>query len=95
MGKRMGTKARLERRDRLLTQARYGKGGKWDKLSQRLGQVPILGDTALAPMRGFLNNSVKIYEATHDEKGHSEINDLGAVKDIAKDVFKGVKSMRK
>lgn len=92
----MGTKERMERRNRLLTQQRYGKGGKWSKLSQRLGQVPILGDTALAPMRGFLDNSVKLYEATHDKEGHSEITkDLGAVGDVAKDVFKGIMGMRK
>ena len=91
----MGAKARMERRNRLLTQQRYGKGGKWSKLSQRLGQIPILGDTALLPMRGFLDNSVKLYEATHDKEGHSEINNLDDIKEVAGDVFKAVKDMRK
>lgn len=96
MGKRLGTKARLERRDRLLTQARYGKGGKWDKMSNRLGKIPILGETALVPMRGVLDNTVKLYEATHDKEGHSELTkDLGGVRDVAKDVFKGIMGMRK
>lgn len=93
--KRYSQKERLERRDRLLTQARYGKGGRFDRLADSLGEIPILGDTALAPMRGFLKGTTKLYQATHDKEGHSEINDLGAIKEVSKDVFKAISGMRK
>ena len=92
----MGTKERLERRDRLLTQQRFGKSGLWARTANRLGSIPILGDTALKPMTGFLRGSVKLYEATHDKEGHTDLTkDLGAVGDVAKDVFKGIMGMRK
>lgn len=84
-----------ERRSRLLTQQRYGKGGRFDRLADSLGEIPILGDTALAPMRGFLKGTTKLYEATHDKEGHSDINNLDDIKEVAGDVFKAVKDMKK
>ena len=91
----LNQKQRRERRGRLSSQARYGEGGRFDRLADSLGEIPILGDTALAPMRGFLKGTSKLYQATHDTEGHSEINDLGAVKEVSKDVLKAISGMRK
>ena len=46
---------------RLLNNARWGKDGKWAKMADTLESVPVLGETALAPMTGFLRGAVDLY----------------------------------
>lgn len=82
---------RYKKRRKAANEKRFGKGGRWDRLADSLGDVPILGDTALQPMRGFLKGSVKLYEATKDKDNI----DTGAVKEVAKDVFEVAKDMKK
>ena len=82
--------AHKERRAR-LNQKRFGKGGRWDRLADAMGNVPVLGETALAPMRGFLKGSVKAFEATKDKDNI----DTEAVKEVAKNVFDVAKDMKK
>ena len=77
---------RLARRDRLTTAHRYSKGGLWDKGSQTLKKIPILGQTALQPMTKFLDTTVNLYTATHDKQGHSHYGQ--ALKDAATQLFK-------
>ena len=48
-------------RRRLLNNARWGKDGKWAKMADTLESVPVLGETALAPMTGFLRGAVNLY----------------------------------
>ena len=55
------TESRYQRRRRLLNNARWGKGGKWDKMADTLESVPVLGETALAPMTKFLRGAVDLY----------------------------------
>ncbi len=86
---------RRKRRENLSSVARYGEGGRFDRLAHSLGEIPILGDTALAPMRGFLKGTTKLYQATHDKEGELEINNLGDIKGVVGDVVKGVRSMKK
>ena len=81
-------KERYKRRRKLMADRRYGKGGRHDRLADALGEIPILGDTALAPMRGFLKGSVKAYEAQKE-------GDVEGMKEVAKDVVKAVKDMKK
>ena len=50
-----------QRRRRLLNNARWGKDGKWAKMADTLESVPVLGETALAPMTGFLRGAVNLY----------------------------------
>ena len=98
VGKRLGQKAARQRRDRISNKARYGEGGKADRLGQKLASVPVLGNTAFAPMRGLLSGSVKLFEATHKEDGsRSKIEDfdIGAVKEVVKDTITGAKSTKK
>ncbi len=55
------TESRYQRRRRLLNNARWGKDGKWAKMADTLESVPVLGETALAPMTGFLRGAVDLY----------------------------------
>ena len=55
------TESRYQRRRRLLNNARWGKDGKWAKMADTLESVPVLGQTALAPMTGFLRGAVNLY----------------------------------
>tara|TARA_R110001632_G_scaffold79926_2_gene178930 strand:- start:711 stop:1007 length:297 start_codon:yes stop_codon:yes gene_type:complete len=98
MGKRLGRKEASARKSRIMNKLRYGEGGKADRLGQKLASVPILGNTAFAPMRGLLSGSVKLFEATHKEDGSRsklEDFDIGAVKEVVKDTIKGAKSTKK
>ena len=54
------TESRYQWRRRLLNNARWGKGGKWDKLADNLESIPVIGDTALKPMTGFLRGAVDL-----------------------------------
>ena len=73
---------RLAERDRLITAHRYmyGKGGLWDKGSKTLKEIPIIGETALKPMKTFLDTTTDLYAATHDKQGHSHYTK--AIKDF-------------
>lgn len=75
----------------IANEKRFGKGGRWDRLADAVGKVPVLGQTALKPMEGFLKGSVKLYEATKDK----DDIDTEAVKDVAKNVMDVVKESRK
>jgi len=86
---------RRKRRENLSSVARYGEGGRFDRLAHSLGEIPILGDTGLAPMRGFLKGTSKLYQATHNKEGELEINNLGDIKGVVGDVVKAVKDMKK
>ena len=89
---------RYERRRKLMNKARYGKGGRIDRIADALGEIPILGDTALAPMRGLLKGGVKTFEATHDEKGgRLDIEDMDTeeLKEVGGSIVKEVKGMKK
>ena len=86
---------RRKRRENLSSVARYGEGGRFDRLAHSLGEIPILGDTALLPMRGFLSNTSKLYQATHTKEGELEISNLGDIKGVVGDVVKAVKDMKK
>ena len=55
------TESRYQRRRRLLNNARWGKDGKWAKMADTLESVPVLGETALAPMTGFLRGAMGLY----------------------------------
>ena len=50
-------------RRRLPNDARWDKGGKWDKMEDTLESVPVLGQTALAPMTGFVRGAVDLYSS--------------------------------
>ena len=58
---RVLTESRYQRRRRLLNNARWGKDGKWAKMADTLESVPVLGETALAPMTGFLRGAMGLY----------------------------------
>jgi len=98
MGKRLGHKEAYARRRRIANKARYGEGGKADRLGQKLASVPVLGKGAFKPMIGLLSNTVKLFEATHEEDGSRsglEDYDTGVVKSVVKDAIKGAKSTKK
>ena len=98
VGKRLGRKEASARKSRIMNKLRYGEGGKAARLGQKLGSVPILGDTAFAPMRGLLSGTVKLFEATHKEDGsRSKIEDfdMEGVKSVVKDAITGAKSTKK
>ena len=98
VGKRLGRKEASARKSRIMNKLRYGEGGKADRLGQKLASVPVLGNTAFAPMRGLLSGSVKLFEATHKEDGSRrglEDYDTDVVKEVMKDTIKGAKSTKK
>ena len=98
MGKRLGKKAAYERRRRIANKSRFGEGGKADRLGKKLASVPVLGKGAFKPMIGLLSNTVKLFEATHEEDGSRsdmENFDTGVVKSVVKDAIKGAKSTKK
>ena len=82
---------RSKARRAAANEKRFGKGGRWDRLADAIGKVPVAGETVFAPMKGFLKGSVKLYEATKDP----EDIDTEAVKDVAKNVLDVVKESKK
>jgi len=72
-------------------QKRFGAGGRWDRLGDAVGKIPVVGQTIFAPMSGFLKGSSKLYEATKDP----DDLDIDTIKEVGKKVIDVAKDMKK
>lgn len=63
------------------------RAANYKKLAEGLDKVPILGQTAFAPMSGFLKGAVKTYEAY--KSGDNE-----TIVAVAKEAGKEIKKMK-
>jgi hypothetical protein len=82
---------RRKARRAAANEKRFGKGGRWDRLGDAIGKVPIVGQTVLAPMSGFLKGSSKLYEAVKDP----DDLDIDTIKEVGKKVVDVAKDMKK